>query len=153
MLRLRPSARPRTRLPVAVVYVIVAVLAGGGILAWDILTRPKPIDPTDPAVRAKAAAQSITGQPTVRRVEMGEDHVTVHATSRYYDSQASQEYNRQYLATEGRLIVQLILNDIPELPGAEVRLYSGRKVVAVVRGVSGQAYDEYTVTYDPSLEE
>lgn len=138
--------------PAVLVYVVVAVVITAGLITWDRAARPAPLDPQDPRVRAKAAAQSITGQPTVRRVDVpGSGRVVVHATSKYYDAKASPEYNREYLATEGRLIVQLILFDMPDISRARVELYAGRLRVAAVEGRGDQKYEQYEVSYDGPL--
>lgn len=138
--------------PVAI-YVLVALVIMGGIALWDRASRPVAVPAAGGvAVRARAAAQSITGEPTVRRViddQVGQ--VTVQARSKYYSSKASADDNREYLATEGRLIVQLILHDIPEILVARVELYGGRQRLATVEGGPAQKYEEYRVTYDGPL--
>jgi hypothetical protein len=136
-----------------IAYVAAALAVAGGIYAWDAATRAAPVtNPNDPAVRAKAAAQSVTGEPTVRRVVIDDaGTVTVEARSKYYKSDAGMSENRQYLATEGRLIVQLILNDVPEMIVARVVLVSGRTVLAVVEGRANQDYGDYKVTYEGPL--
>ncbi len=141
------------RFPVAaVVYVAVAAVVMVGLIAWDHAFPSRPPDPRDPAVQARATAQSITGERTVRRVELPEPgHVTVQATSKYYNPRATLQDNRAYLATEGRLIVQLILRDMPDITVARVELYAGRRRVAIVEGRSSQAYDQYAVGYEGAL--
>jgi hypothetical protein len=146
--RLKDLARPAIR------YLLIAGVAVAGIIAWDLYTRPGPgsDDPRNPAVRAKAAAQSVTGEPTVRRVVIDDaGTVTVEARSKYYRSGAGLSENRQYLATEGRLIVQLILNDVPEMVIARVVLFSGRTALAFVEGRANQEYGDYKVTYEGPL--
>lgn len=143
----------KTISPAVIVYVAVAAVLTTGLIVWDRAAPRQVPDARDPAVRAKAAAQSITGQATVRRVEVEPGRVVVHATSRYYNPQATVEDNREYLATEGRLIVQLILNDIPDLMSAQVQLYSGRRRLAMIQGHPGQEYEEYHVSYDAPLDE
>jgi hypothetical protein len=134
-------------------YVLIAALAAGGIYAWDRAARESVVtNPNDPAVRAKAAAQTITGEPTVRRVIVDEPGiVTVEARSKYYRSDAPLAENRQYLATEGRLIVQMIFYDLPEMVVAKVALFSGRARLAVVEGRASQKYEDYKVTYEGPL--
>lgn len=139
--------------PAVIVFVAAAAVATTGLVLWDRAAPRLVPDARDPAVRARAAAQSITGQQTVRRVEVEPGRVVVHAASKYYDPRASAAANREYLATEGRLMLQLILNDVPELMSAQVQLYSGRRRLAVIRGHPGQAYEEYTVSYDAILSE
>jgi len=143
----------RTARPVAI-YIMAAVVIAAAIYVWDATTRPGPgsDDPRDPAVRAKAAAQTITGEPTVRRVIADEPGiVTVEARSKYYRSDAAPAENRQYLATEGRLIVQMIFYDLPEMVVARVELFNGRTRLAVVEGRASQKYEDYKVTYEGSL--
>ncbi|MGH2404050.1 MAG: hypothetical protein ACRDGN_06225 [bacterium] len=135
-------------------YILIAIVVATGIYVWDLYSRPGPVsdDPRDPAVRAKAAAQTVTGEPTVRRVVIDEaGTVAVEARSKYYNPDASLAENRQYLATEGRLIVQLILNDVPEMVVARVALFSGRTTLAVVEGRANQEYADYKVTYQGPL--
>lgn len=114
----------RRRIPSAIViYVIAASVAVAGIFIWDQLSRPSPtLNLNDPAMRARAAAQSITAEPTVRHVRVDEatGRVVVEARSKHCKASAARDENRQYLATEGRLIVRLILHDLPELSEAEV---------------------------------
>ncbi len=141
------------RVPKAIaVYVIAAAAVMAGIVLWDRASPPAALNPFDPAVRAKAAAQSITGEPTVRRVEVpASDRVIVHATSKYYSSRAPVQENREYLATEGRLIAQLILEDTPQTMTAVVQLYSGRQRLAVIEAHRDQAYANYAVRYEGAL--
>ncbi len=141
----------RRRIPSAIViYVIAASVAVAGIFIWDQLSRPSPtLNLNDPAMRARAAAQSITGEPTVRHIRVDEatGRVVVEARSKYYKASGERDENRQYLATEGRLIVQLILHDLPELSEAEVDLYDVRRRLVSVIGRPGQQCGQYTVSY------
>lgn len=57
----------------------------------------------------------------------------------------------EYLATEGRLIVRLILHDVSEVPAAQVELYSGRRHLVSIEGVAGQRYADYRVTFSAVL--
>ncbi|HEY3248581.1 MAG TPA: hypothetical protein VGK88_09870 [bacterium] len=136
-----------------VLYLVIAAVVAGGIYAWDAATRPSAVtNPNDPAVRAKAAAQTITGEPTVRRVIVDNPGVvTVEANSKYYKGDASPAANRQYLSTEGRLIVQLILHDMPEMVVARVVLFSGRTRLATIEGRTNQTYEAFRVTYEGPL--
>jgi hypothetical protein len=71
--------------------------------------------------------------------------------SRYYDPHHTPALNRQYLATEGRLAVQLILYDDPEIGRVVAELDWGRQKLATVTGTPGQAYDAYEVDYAQHL--
>lgn len=81
----------------------------------------------------------------------GPGRVIVQARSKYYNPNAPVEDNREYLATEGRLIVQLMLHDMPDLMVARVELFSGRRRVAIVEGTSNQQFDQYRVSYEGPL--
>ncbi len=77
--------------------------------------------------------------------------MVVEARSKYYNATATREGNREYLATEGRLIVQLILHDLPEISEARVELYEGRHRLATITGRSEQPYAQYTILYESDL--
>ncbi len=142
------------KIPRAVlIYGLVTAGAIGGIFLWDYVAGPsRTPNPDDPAVRARAAAQSITGEPTVRReLSRRQDGWSIEARSKYYAAAATREGNREYLATEGRLIVQLILNDLPEISEARVELYEGRRRLATVTVCREPQYDQYTVLYESDL--
>ncbi len=107
----------------------------------------------DPATRARGAVVSISGQESrpVAAYDPPSGTVTVRFQSHYYDPQHSAQLNRQYLATEGRLVVQLILYDDPEISRAVAELYHGRQKLATVSGTPGDAYAGYTVEYGLGL--
>ncbi len=77
--------------------------------------------------------------------------MSVRFQSRYYDPQHSPQLNRQYLATEGRLDVQLVLYTAPEVSRVVAELYHGRQKLATVTGTQGEAYAAYTVDYAGTL--
>lgn len=77
--------------------------------------------------------------------------MVVEARSKYYSATATREGNREYLATEGRLIVQLILHDLPEISEARVELYEGRHRLATITGRREQQYVQYTILYEGDL--
>lgn len=107
----------------------------------------------DPATRARGAAVSISGPESrpVATYDPPSGTVTVRFQSRYYDPAHSAGLNREYLATEGRLVVQLVLYNDPEVSRAVVELYRGRRNLATVSGAPGDAYARYAVTYAPGL--
>jgi hypothetical protein len=142
--------------------VLVAVLAAGGSMVWNRIARvqqgaivadvPQGVR-HDPATRARGAALSISGQESrpVAVYDPPSGTVTVRLQSRYYDPAHTARLNREYLSTEGRLVVQLILYDDPEVSRAVVILYRGGQRLATVSGAPGDAYAEYTVTYAPGV--
>lgn len=107
----------------------------------------------DPATRARGAVVSISGPGShpVATYDPPSGTVTVRFQSHYYDPHHSAALNRQYLATEGRLIVQLILYDDPEIGRAAAELYMGRQKLAAVSGTPKDTYAGYTVEYAPGL--
>jgi len=107
----------------------------------------------DPATRARGAVVSISGQESrpVSTYDPPSGTVTVRFQSRYYDPHHTPALNRQYLATEGRLVVQLILYDDPGISRAVAELYAGRQKLATVGGTPRDAYAGYTVEYAGGL--
>jgi hypothetical protein len=130
----------------------------GGFLLWNriaqvqqgvITSRVPPGVTRDPATRARGAVISISGEAShpVAAYDPASGTVSVRFQSRYYDPQHSAQLNRQYLATEGRLDVQLVLYTAPEVSRVIAELYHGRQKLATVTGAQGEAYSAYTVVY------
>ncbi|HYM69363.1 MAG TPA: hypothetical protein VEZ44_07190 [bacterium] len=150
----------RTRLLVAVVAGVVLV-AAGVLLAQRItqvqqgaVTPDVPQGATlDPALRARGAAISISGDASHPQAsyDPASGTVLVRLQSKYYDPKHTAALNRQYLATEGRLVVQLALYNAPEAGRVVAELYHGRQKVATVTGASGDAYNDYRVDYAKGL--
>jgi hypothetical protein len=107
----------------------------------------------DPATRARGAVISISGDAShpVATYDPASGTVTVRFQSRYYDPAHTAALNRQYLATEGRLIVQLALYNDSSAAQVVAELYHGRQRLASVTGAPGQDYAAYTVQYAPGL--
>jgi hypothetical protein len=107
----------------------------------------------DPALRARGAAISISGDASRPQAsyDPASGTVLVRFQSKYYDPKHSAALNRQYLATEGRLVVQLALYNDPEVSRVVAELYHGGQRVATVTGASGDAYKDYAVEYAKGL--
>ncbi len=159
--RPRPARRPRWA-TWALVAGGLALLLGGAVLLWvriaevqqGAIVAPVPQGVTrDPATRARGAVLSISGQDSrpVATYDPPSGTVTVRFQSRYYDPHHTAALNRQYLATEGRLVVQLILYNDPEVSRAVAELYRGRQRLATVSGAPGDSYSAYTVEYAPGV--
>ncbi len=144
--------------------VIAAGLAAiaGGFLLWtrlaqvqqgEITPEAPPGVTRDPATRARGAVTSISGAAShpVASYDPASGTVSVRFQSRYYDPQHSPQLNRQYLATEGRLDVQLVLYTAPEVGRVVAELYHGRQKLATVTGTQGEAYAAYSVDYAGTL--
>ncbi len=137
------------------------VIAGGG-LVWSRIASvqqgaivadvPQGVR-HDPATRARGVALSISGHESrpVAIYDPASGTVTVRFQSRYYEPAHTAQLNREYLATEGRLVVQLVLYNDPEVSRAVAELYRGRQRLAAVSGAPGDAYAHYAVTYAPGL--
>lgn len=155
-------SRPR---PVGAWILLAAALAAagvGGLALWNrivqvqqgAITSQIPQGVThDPATRARGAVLSLSGHDSrpVAVYDPASGTVSVRFQARYYDPQHPRELNRQYLATEGRLAVQLILHNDPEVGRAVVELYHGSERLATVSGAQGDAYAAYTVDYAREL--
>ena len=161
--RPRQSSRPRA-LGRAVVLIILAlaVAVGGGSLLYlrisqvqqGAITPDVPQGVTrDPATRARGAVVSISGQDSHPRAtyDPSSGTVTVKFQSKYYDATHTAALNRQYLATEGRLVVQLVLYNDPEIGTAVAQLYNGGRLLATVSGAPADAYKDYKVEYARGL--
>jgi hypothetical protein len=107
----------------------------------------------DPATRARGAVISISGEASHPEAsyDPASGTVTVRFQSRYYDPAHTAALNRQYLATEGKLIVQLALYNDSAASQVVARLYHGRRLLATVTGAPGQDYAAYSVEYAPGL--
>ena len=134
----------------------LAVLVAGGVLIWTriaqvqegaIIPQVPPGVTRDPATRARGAVASISGQESHPRAtyDPASGTVTVQFQSRYYDPKHTAALNRQYLATEGRLVVQLVLYNAPEISRVVAELYRGRRLLATVSGTPADAYNDYKV--------
>lgn len=142
--------------------VIAAALAAGGSVVWNRIAQvqrgtvvsqiPQGVQ-HDPATRARGAVLSISGPASGPRTsyDPASGTVSVRFQSKYFDPAHSAALNRQYLATEGRLVVQLVLYNDPEVGRAVAALYRGGRLLAIVTGAPGQAYAEYTVEYAKGL--
>ena len=145
--------------PLAAATVLVV---GVGWFVWNriaqvqqgaVLPSVPPGITRDPATRARGAVVSISGQESRphTRYDPASGTVTAQFQSKYYDPKHSAALNRQYLATEGRLVVQLVIYDVPEIARAVAQLYSGGRLLATVTGTPSQAYADYTVEYAAGL--
>ena len=107
----------------------------------------------DPAARVRGAVISISGDAShpVASYDPASGTVTVRFQSRYYDPTHAAALNRQYLATEGRLIVQLALYHDASTARVVAELYHGRQYLATVSGEPGQDFAGYPVRYAPGL--
>jgi hypothetical protein len=107
----------------------------------------------DPATRVRGAVITISGDAShpVASYDPASGTVTVRFQSRYYDPAHTAALNRQYLATEGRLIIQLALYQDAAAAQVVAELYHGRQHLATVTGAPGQDYAGYAVQYAPGL--
>ncbi len=139
-------------------------LWGGGVLAiaaalvavdrlWIERNRIDPAGTANPAVRVAGAVRSISGTDSVRRAryDPGTQSVRVEVSSRYYDAAKPAQENREYLATEGRLAVQLALFDNTTVQSVTILLYSRRQLLATVTGRQGDAFGQMKVEYSGVL--
>lgn len=159
----RGAARPRSAVPRIVgALVAAAVLIAGGVLLYGRIAQVQhgavlPDIPQgmqhDPATRARGAVVSISGDASHpdASYDPASGTVTVSFQSRYYDPTHTAALNRQYLATEGRLIVQLALYQNSSIAQVVAKLYHGRRYLASVSGSPGQDYAAYPVQYAPDL--
>jgi hypothetical protein len=142
--------------------VLAAVLAAGGVLLYGRIASvqrgavlpdiPQGVQ-RDPATRARGAVISISGEGSHPNAtyDPASGTVTVRFQSRYYDPKHSAKLNRQYLATEGKLIVQMALYNDSAVAQIVAELYQGGRRLATVTGAPGQDYAAYTVQYAPGL--
>jgi len=163
--RIRPQPRSRARRPSSWIVPLAAaavLVVGGGWFVWNriaqvqqgaVLPSVPPGITRDPATRARGAVVSIAGQESRARTsyDPASGTITAKFQSKYYDPKHSATLNRQYLATEGRLVVQLVIYDVPEIARVVAQLYSGGTPLATVTGTPAQAYASYTVEYAPGL--
>jgi len=153
--------RIRGRAVVLGTLALAVVVAGGSGLWYRIaqvqqgaITPQVPPGVTrDPATRARGAVVSISGPESHPRAtyDPAAGTVTVRFQSKYYDAKHTAALNRQYLATEGRLIVQLVLYNVPEISAVVAELYDGGRLLATVTGGPSEAYQDYRVEYAPGL--
>jgi hypothetical protein len=147
---------------VVLLTIALAVAVGGGSLLYlrisqvqqGAITPEVPQGVTrDPATRARGAVVSISGQDSHPRAtyDPPSGTVTVKFQSKYYDPTHTAALNRQYLATEGRLVVQLVLYNDPEIGTAVAELYAGGRLLATVTGAQSDAYKDYKVEYPRGL--
>ena len=153
--------RSRGRTVVLLTLAIGVAVAGGGGL-WHRIAQvqqgaiPSQVPPgvtRDPATRARGAVLSISGQESRPRAtyDPASGTVTVRFQSKYYDPKHTAALNRQYLATEGRLVVQLVLYNVPEIAAVVAELYDGGRLLATVTGSPSEAYADYKVDYARGL--
>ena len=156
------SGRPAVGRKVVVALLVLAVTVGGGSLLWLRISQVQqgqvsPEVPSgvrrDPATRARGAAVSISGKESRpwADYDAASGTVMVRFQSKYYDATHTAELNRQYLATEGRLVVQLVLYNSPDIGTAVAQLYNRRRLLATVTGSQSDAYADYKVEYAPGL--
>jgi hypothetical protein len=142
--------------------VALAVAVGGGSLLWLRISQVQQgaINPEvppgvrrDPATRARGAVVSISGKESQPRADYdpASGTVTVRFQSKYYDVTHTVELNRQYLATEGRLVVQLVLYNSPDVGTVVAQLYNRGRLLATVTGAQPDAYADYKVEYATGL--
>jgi hypothetical protein len=159
----RPRPRTSSRVTTAVsLGAVTAVLLAGGVFLYGRIAEVQrgavlPDIPQgmqrDPATRARGAVISISGEASHpdATYDPASGTVTVRFQSRYYDPAHTAALNRQYLATEGKLIVQLALYNDSAAAQVVAELYRGRRRLATVTGAPGQDYAAYSVQYAPGL--
>jgi hypothetical protein len=159
----RRVRRPRPPGQTVVLLTIALALAvGAGALLWLRITQVQQgaISPDvpagvkrNPAARARGAVITISGQDSHPRAtyDPASGTVTVRFQSKYYDVKHTAALNRQYLATEGRLVVQLVLYNDPEIGTAVGELYDRGRLLATVTGAPADAYNDYIVEYARGL--
>lgn len=156
----RPSGTVGRNVVLGILALAVAV--GGGSLLWLRISQVQQgsISPDvppgvrrDPATRARGAAVSISGKESRPQADYdpASGTVTVRFQSKYYDAAHTAALNRQYLATEGRLVVQLVLYNSPDVGAAVAQLYHRGTLLATVTGAQSDAYADYTVEYAKGL--
>lgn len=163
-MRREPAHRRRAAVgrKVVVAVLALAVAVGGGSLLWSQISQVQQgqVNPElapgarrDPATRARGAAVSISGKESRPWADYdpASGTVIVRFQSKYYDATHTPELNRQYLATEGRLVVQLTLYNSPDIGTAVAQLYNRRTLLATVTGSQSDAYADYKVEYAPAL--
>ena len=157
-----PTAPPRARLGVIIAVAAGVVLVAAGVLVAQrvvqvqqgAITPDVPQGVTlNPALRARGAVISISGDASRPQAsyDPASGTVLIRFQSKYYDPKHTPALNRQYLATEGRLVVQLALYDAPEAARVVAELYRGRDKLATVTGSSADAYNDYAVQYSKGL--
>ena len=146
-----------------IVAVVVAVVLGIGaiVLILQITRVQQGVVTPDvpegaqlsPQLRARGAVLTIAGDDSRPDVsyDPASGTITARFQSKYYDPKHSAAYNRQYLATEGRLVVQLALHNSPEAAQVVAVLFHGGQRLATVSGGPNQAYNDYTVQYAAGL--
>ncbi len=153
--------RPNGRAVVLGALALAVVVAGGGglyrrivqVQQGAVIPQVPPGVTRDPATRAGGAVVSISGPESrpVATYDPASGVVTVRFQSKYYDPTHTAALNRQYLATEGRLVVQLVLYNVPEIGAVVAELYTGGRRLATVTGTPAQAYQDYAVEYARGL--
>jgi hypothetical protein len=154
---------PGSWLPRAIVFgVLAAAVVVGGALLYGRIAQvqrgailpdiPQGVQ-RDPATRARGAVISISGPASHPSAvyDPASGTVTVRFQSRYYDPKHTAKLNRQYLATEGKLIVQMALYNDNSVAQVVAELYHGGQRLATVTGAPGQDYAAYTVQYAPGV--
>jgi len=141
---------------------VAAILIAGGMFLYGRIAQVQrgavlPDIPQgmqrDPATRARGAVVSISGEASRpdATYDPASGTVTVRFQSRYYDPTHTAALNRQYLATEGKLVVQLALYNDSAAAQVVAELYHGRQRLATVTGAPGQDYAAYSVQYARGL--
>jgi len=157
-----PRSRSGRRSALIITAAAAAVLVAAGVLfaqrvmqvQQGVVTPDVPQGATlDPALRARGAVITISGEASRPQAsyDPASGTVLVRFQSKYYDPKHSKTLNRQYLATEGRLVVQLALYNAPEAGRVVAELYHGRERLATVSGASGDEYQNYAVQYAGTL--
>ncbi len=157
-----PPARSGRRSGLIIAAAAAVVLAAGGVLfaqrvmqvQQGAVTPDVPQGATlDPALRARGAVITISGEASRPQAsyDPASGTVLLRFQSKYYDPKHSKALNRQYLATEGRLVVQLALYNAPEAGRVVAELYHGRDKLATVSGASWDDYKSYVVQYASTL--
>jgi hypothetical protein len=160
----KPSGRGRQRtLTLRIVAGIAAVMmVFGGVVLFQQIAQVQqgavtPQVPEgaqlSPSLRARGAVLTIAGDDSRPDVsyDPSSGMITARFQSKYFDPKHSASLNREYLATEGRLVVQLALHNSPEASGVVAVLFHGSQELATVTGTAQQDYKQYTVQYAKGL--
>lgn len=142
--------------PVAV-YVAVAVLATGGMYAWDLSYRRQQEArrrPPEPEVLAKNLVENIVGANTVREVTVDREKktVAVRFTSVLFKPEKPKKELRDLLEAEATLATQAILSQMREYNEVTATLVHDGTSLAVA--VATRGTEKVAMTYlDARLKE
>jgi hypothetical protein len=139
-----PVPKPRRSRPFewrpVLIYIALVVVAGAGLVLWDLSYEARQTAPTQPEVVAKNLVEAIVGPGTVQSARLDRKTGTLSMVVKDVVTERGKTpaQNRDLLSREGQMAVEGTLGMV-RFKQIVLQLVKDGKVLATVRGEPGKA--------------